>query len=159
MAIIVGPPCDALRSRIKMADPHIDHLADAVARHGIPPRRPGGDNSVNLPQHLRISDQARAKHRDSDHLEIHLTAGEGSTEFRQPLQELHPVVHLRGSPAPTDTQLGRHLSSHGLPVVDAPLRPVLGMNIGQPQLTQPASRQNPPRRGHPLIALGAGHFS
>ena len=158
MAIVVSPACDPLRGRIKMPDPHVDALTDPVSRQGVPPRCPDRNDSVDLEKHVGISDQSGTEHRDCDHLEIHVTAGKGRTEFRQPFQEFHPVVHLRGGPAPADTQLSRDLGSHRLPVVDAPIQPSHVIQTGHPHLTQPSGRQQPPGHRRPLGPLGVGHL-
>ena len=158
MTALIRTPGHPLRSRIKSPDPPIHQLRDPATRERIPPRRHRRQLGIDRGQHLLIGDQSGPKDHHRNHLEIHLTGRHRRTQLRQPLHQLHAVIHVRRSPRPTDAQLRGHLSSHRLPVIDAPLRALVLLHISHPHLTQPARRQQPPRHRHPLHTQRISHL-
>ena len=66
-------------------------------------------------------------------------------------------MHLRGGPAPADSEFGAHLGGHRLPVVDTPLLTIAGAVLARATLAQPAGRQEAFGDGYSLPALRPPH--
>ena len=155
MTIGISAAGHPLGRRIQTAHPHIHQFHDPTPSQGIPARGFGRELLIDYRQHLGIGDQSGAIHRDRDHPEVHRPGHQRRTELGQPLQQLHPVAHLRRGPRPADPQLSSHLRGHRLPVIDTPLPPILEGHRRHPPLTQPPRRQQPSTHRPTLITLSA----
>ena len=158
VAIRISGSRDSFGSRIMLANKPINNLGDLAPRRCIPARGCRRQPSVDRGEDVRIGDQTGAEHHHRDDPEFDLATAEGHAQFRQPLNQFESVVHLRGRPCPADPQLSTDLRRDRLPVVDAPLHPVGGIDIGHPELTQPPRREQPASHGDPFITLGSGHL-
>ena len=158
MTVLINTPRRPLRGRIKLPNPPIHQLHDLAPRQPIPRPRRRRQPGINQRQHRLIDNQPGPKHHHRDHPEINLTGRHRRTQLRQPHHQLQAVIHLRGRPRPTDPQLRAHLRSHGLPIVDTPLRTVLNLHISHPHQTQPARRHQPPRHRRTLRPPARRHL-
>ncbi len=159
MAIRISGSRDSFRGGIMLADEPINSLGDLAPRRCIPARGCHRQPSVDRGKHIRVGDETGAKHHHRDDPEVDLTTGEGLAQLRKPLKQFKSIVHLRRRPCPADAQLSTDLCCDCLPVVDAPLHPLGGIDIGHPKLTQPTRREQPASHGDPFITLCNGHLS